>query len=319
MKVREIFDRIIERGIKSDVRGRKGINGVLKEAKKEYDKLSKERKKYFDKEKLKNPFDDSRILHIADDKDVKDVIVGIDVDVQDLLLVDRLRDKGQNIDLVSAHHPCGRATPIFPGVMRLQADMHEKFGVPIHIAEALIEEREKQISRRVLTGNSERVTDAAKHLGISLMCTHTPSDNCVSDFLQKLFDKKKPRLVGEIIDVLYEISEYQIAAKNNCPPKVFAGTDKRRAGKIFVDMTGGTTGNKKSLEKLSSAGVGTIVGMHIPEEHREEAEKHSMNVVIAGHISSDTLGMNLVYDAVVKAGKPKTHEFSGFRRVERKA
>ncbi len=318
MKAKEIFEKIIERGIKSDVRGRKGISEVLKQVKNEYDKLPKNRKKYLDKERLKNPFDDSRILHIADDVDVKDIIVGIDVDVPDLLLVDRLRDKGQNIDLVSAHHPCGRATPIFPAVMRLQADMHHKFGVPIHIAEALIEEREKEIGRKVLVGNSERVTDAAKHLGISLMCTHTPADNSVSDFLQKLFDKKKPRLVGDILDILYEIPEYRIAAENNCPPKVFSGADSRRTGRIFVDMTGGTTGNKKSLEKLSSAGVGTIVGMHIPDEHREEAEKHSMNVVIAGHISSDTLGMNLVYDAVVKAGKPRIHEFSGFRRVVRK-
>ena len=318
MKVRQIFDKIIERGIESDVREKKGIKAVLDQAKKEYKGLADERKKYFDMEKLTNPFDDSRILHIADDVDVQDIIVGIDVDVQDLLLVDRLREKGQNIDLVCAHHPCGRAAPIFSGVMKLQADLHYKFGVPIHIAEALIEEREKEVGRRVLVGNSERVTDAAKRLGISLMCTHTPADNCVSDYLQKLFDKKKPRLVGDIIDILYGIPEYQMSAEANSPPKIYVGSESRRAGNIFVDMTGGTTGNKKSLEKLSAAGVGTVVGMHIPEDHRKEAEKHSMNVVIAGHISSDSLGMNIVLDAVENRGKPKIHEFSGYRRVARK-
>lgn len=317
MKVQEIFERIIERGIKADVRGKKGIDEALKQVKKDYEKLPKERQKYFDTEKLTNPFDDSRILHIAGNGDVKDMIVGIDVEVQDLLLADRLREKGNNIDLVVSHHPVGKAVMTFPGVMRIQADLHNKLGVPIHIAEALIEEREKEVGRRVLVGNSERITDAAKYLGLSLICTHTPADNSVTDFLQKLFDKKKPRLVGDIIDILYEIPEYRMAAQNNCPPKVFAGSENRRAGRIFVDMTGGTTGNKKSLEKLSAAGVGTIVGMHIPDEHREEAEKHSMNVVIAGHISSDTLGMNLVLDAAVKGTKVKVHEFSGFRRVER--
>jgi hypothetical protein len=318
MKVREVFDKIIERGIKSDVRGAKGIAEVLKQAKEDYDKLPKNRKGYFDKDRLKNPFDDSRVLHIADDKDVKDVIVGIDIDGSDLLLVDRLRERGQNIDLVIGHHPIGRAVPIFPSVMRIQADMHYKFGVPIHIAEALIEEREKEVGRRVLVGNSERVTDVARCLGISLMCTHTPADNCVTDHLQKFFDRKKPRLVQDVVNALYEIPEYRTSAENNCPPKIFAGGENRRAGKVFVDMTGGTTGNKKSLERLSEAGVGTIVGMHIPDEHRKEAEKFSMNVVIAGHISSDTLGMNIVLDAVVKRGVPRVHEFSGFRRVSRK-
>ena len=318
MKVWEIFEKIIERGIKSDVRGKKGIDSVLKEAQKEYDGLPKEKKEYFDKDRLKNPYDDSRVLHVAGDGEVSDVIVGIDVDGSDLLLVDRLREKGKNIDLVISHHPCGRATPIFPGVMRLQADLHFKFGVPIHIAEGLIEERAQEVSRRVLVGNSERVTDVARYLGISLMCTHTPADNSVTDFLQKIFDKKKPYLVSDILETLYEIPEYQMAAQNNCPPKVFAGSEKRRAGRVFVDMTGGTTGNKKSMEKLSAAGVGTIVGMHIPDEHRKEAEENKMNVVIAGHISSDTLGMNLVLDAFVKNNMPRVHEFSGFRRVARK-
>jgi hypothetical protein len=318
MKVNEVFQKIIERGIKADVRGKKGIEESLKQVKKDYEKLPKERQRYFDKEKLNNPFDDSRVLYVAGDGEVKSMIVGIDIEIQDLLLVDKLREKGEKIDLVVSHHPIGKAVMTFPGVMHLQADLHNKFGVPIHIAEALIEEREREVSRRVLVGNSERITMAAKYLGISLICTHTPADNCVTDYLQKIFDKRKPRLVGEIIDILYEIPEYQMAAENNCPPRIFAGSEGRRAGKIFVDMTGGTTGNKKSLEKLSAAGVGTIVGMHIPDEHREEAEKHSMSVVIAGHISSDTLGMNLVLDGVVKETKIKVHEFSGYRRVERK-
>ena len=50
MKVQEIFDRIIERGIKADVRGKKGIEEALDQTKKDFEKLPKERQKYFDKE-----------------------------------------------------------------------------------------------------------------------------------------------------------------------------------------------------------------------------------------------------------------------------
>ncbi len=42
--------------------------------------------------------------------------------------------------------------------------------------------------------------------------------------------------------------------------------------------------------------------MHISEEHKKEAEDAHLNVVIAGHISSDSLGMNLFLDELEKKG-----------------
>ena len=56
--------------------------------------------------------------------------------------------------------------------------------------------------------------------------------------------------------------------------------------------------------------------MHISEDHRKEAEKHHVNVVIAGHISSDTLGVNLLFD---KALSPDVEVVatSGFKRNKR--
>jgi hypothetical protein len=42
-----------------------------------------------------------------------------------------------------------------------------------------------------------------------------------------------------------------------------------------------------------------------------------MNVEIAGHISSDNLGVNLMLDEVQKKGRLKIVACSGFRRFER--
>jgi len=42
--------------------------------------------------------------------------------------------------------------------------------------------------------------------------------------------------------------------------------------------------------------VGTIVGMHMSQEHLKNAEKYNINVDIAGHIPSDNLGVNLLLD-----------------------
>ena len=87
----------------------------------------------------------------------------------------------------------------------------------------------------------------------------------------------------------------------------------------MVDMTGGTEGSKNAFEKLSAAGVGTIVAMHFTEEHLKQAEKHHINVVIAGHISSDNVGINIILDHIIKKGKEKLEIIgcSGFRRKKR--
>jgi putative NIF3 family GTP cyclohydrolase 1 type 2 len=59
------------------------------------------------------------------------------------------------------------------------------------------------------------------------------------------------------------------------------------------------------------------VGMHLSEDHRKEAEKNHLNVVIAGHISSDTLGLNLLIDGLTKSESIEILDCSGFKRFSR--
>ena len=78
---------------------------------------------------------------------------------------------------------------------------------------------------------------------------------------------------------------------------------ERRCGKIAItEITGGTEGSPKLYEKMAIAGIGTVIGMHISEEHKKEAEAAHINVVIAGHMSSDSLGVNLFLDELEKRG-----------------
>jgi hypothetical protein len=81
-------------------------------------------------------------------------------------------------------------------------------------------------------------------------------------------------------------------------------------------MTGGTEGPADALNRLSASGVDTLVGMHYGEEFRKRAEELHMNLVIAGHISSDTLGMNLILDRIESKGV-KVYCTSGIVRVRR--
>ncbi len=105
--------------------------------------------------------------------------------------------------------------------------------------------------------------------------------------------------------------------KKNAGPRILIGEAKKKAGKVFVDMTGGTEGPKRIFPRLSQAGVGTIVAMHLSEEHFKNAKTEFINVVIASHIASDTLGLNLLLDGLEKKEKLKIIPCSGYVRIRR--
>ncbi len=313
-----LYNFAIDWGIRNDPRGKRFVNSLLEKQRKSYKKLEKKQKELFDEEKFTNPYSDTRILFGDIEKPIKSILVGIDIEIGEVVLADRLRESGKSIDLVLAHHPEGRAMANFYEVMDMQADILNKFGVPINVAEGILEERIKEVERGVLPVNHTRAVDAARLLGVEMACVHTPADNGVTNFLQKRFDRLKPVFLSEIIDNLLDIPEYRHAALNNAGPRIIAGGPDGRVGKVFVDMTGGTSGSKEAYEKMAHAGVGTIIGMHIGEDHLEEAKKNHVNVVIAGHIASDNVGVNPLLDAVIgKYGGIEIHSCSGFTRVAR--
>ncbi|MBI5639208.1 MAG: NGG1p interacting factor NIF3 [Nitrospirae bacterium] len=317
MKLSDIYQKAVEAGMAHDPRGRDAVLRDLQNAQQRYGELKPDEKEYFDSESLKNPYADSRILHGNGEEEVRAILVGIDIEVGEVLLAESLKNTGKPIDLILSHHPEGTAYANLYSVMHMQSDILNRFGVPINIAEDLMEGRAKEIERRLMPLNHTRAVDASRLLRFPFLCLHTPADNMVVNYLQKLFDGKKPDTINDVLVLLRDIAEYKEAAHNGTGPAILVGSKTRRAGKIFVDMTGGTEGSKEIFESLTSAGVNTIVAMHISEEHRKEAEKNHLNVVVAGHISSDNLGVNLLFDEIFKETPVEIFECSGFHRISR--
>lgn len=317
MKLIQLYKKAIQIGIENDPRGKDEVLKDLEKRKKEYESIPEKKREFFDIESLENPYSDSRILFGTGEEEIKTIIVGIDMEVGEVVLADSLRKNGTPVDLILSHHPEGSAYARLFSVMHMQADILGRFGVPINIAESLMEGRIKEVERKLMPINHTRAVDAARLLNIPFMCLHTPADNMVTTYLQKLFDEKKPYTLDDVIDLLLEIPEYRDAEKNNAGPKILIGNKKRKAGKIFVDMTGGTEGAKDIFHSIALSGINTIVAMHLSEEHRKEAEKNHINIVIAGHIASDNLGLNLLLDKITEGEDIKILECSGFRRIKR--
>jgi putative NIF3 family GTP cyclohydrolase 1 type 2 len=315
MKLGDIYRSSIEIGMENDPRGYDEVLERLNEKKKKFEGLTEEKKEEFDQESLSNPYADTRLLYGDTEREIEAILTGIDVDVGEILLADRLREKGLSNVLVLAHHPTSTGLTGLYEVMDLQNDMLASFGVPINVAEKLMKDRIEEVQRGLLSSNNNRALDAARLLDIPLMCCHTPADNCANKFVQRKITQANPRTVQDVLRVLKEMPEYQESMKRKTGPELIVGKNTDRAGKVIVEFTGGTSGSGRVYEKLSQAGVGTIVTMHMKEDHRKLAKDHHLNAIIASHICSDSLGMNIILDEFEK--KIKIESFSGFYRVSR--
>ncbi len=304
MNIQEIYKLAIEMGIKADFRSKEKIEKKLKRESDKYKELSADKKELFDKERMTNPYLDSRIHFDGGNKTIKKIMAGIDIDTSELMMARYISNHEKpEFDLVLGHHPEGKALADLSDVMHLQAEMLSQYGVPINVAEGLMKVRIGEVSRGVSASNHFKEVDAARLLKMNFMNVHTPCDNLVARFVEAKINKDKPETVGDVIKSLLEIPEYREGQIRGAGPRLFTGSEENSVGKIaFSEITGGTSGSAKMYEKMSHAGIGTIISMHQSEEHRKEAEKAHINVVIAGHISSDSIGMNLFLDELEKKG-----------------
>lgn len=289
-------------GMEADPRGKDGVKRYLARQKKILEDTPKARKDNFDKETLVNPYTDTRIL-VGDLKtNVKRVMAGIDSNGAEVLLADRLTEKGTKIDLLIGHHPAGHALASLHEVMDLQLDTFADNGVPENVAYSLLQDSIGFVKRRFGPLNHSQAVDAAKLLGIPLLALHTVWDNIGDAFMKKYMkDKTFDRLV-DVLEYISKIPEFKEAEKGKNGPSIVSGSDNSRPGKIMVTFTGGTNVQKELYMELAKAGVGTLVEMHIPEESLIELKKAHINAIDVGHMAADSIGANIFLDELEKQG-----------------
>ena len=319
MKLKQLYKRTIEIGIEADPRDKKYIQRLLKKQADKMKHLEGKEKKYFDEERTWNPYHDSRIHVGTGEEDVKTLAVGIDIETPELLLIDRLRQQGKKIDCVLVHHPEGRALADLEKVMPLQADVYLAAGVPLNQSDYLLAPRMSRIWRAIHADNLTRHVQAARWLNIPMFNCHTVTDNLVWRFMEKTICKKEWDDLGEIVNAIHDIEEYDHYAKFGSPAFIANGSRSNRPGKVVAtEFTGGTNGPEELIEAQAAAGVGTILAMHFTEKEVELGKKHNVHLIQCNHMAADSLGVNLLLDKLQKEEKKlDVVELSGFVRVER--
>lgn len=320
MKLKQLYKRTIEIGIEADPRGKKLIEKQLKKHADRQKKLDGKEKDYADDERTWNPYSDSRILNGKGDEEVQRLMIGVDIETPEVLLADRLREKGEKIDCIMIHHPEGRALADLEKVMPLQADVYAAAGVPVNQTEALLKPRMDRIFRSIHADNFLRTERAAELLGIPAFTCHTVTDNLVWRLMEKTICQKPWDEIGEIINALHDFPEYDHYARKGSPALIVNGSSSNRPGKIVATgFTGGTNGPEELMEQQAAAGVGTILCMHFTEKEVEIGRKHNMNLIQCNHMASDAIGINLLLDILSKEEKKlDVLPVAGFVRFKRK-
>jgi hypothetical protein len=235
------------------------------------------------------------------DGDVRRVFVGIDVDVGELLLARTL-----GVDGVIAHHPIGSKARLgLPEVIeRHEAQMIAE-GIPAGVAHETMLARQRPVARAVHTTNYDRVADAARQLNMPVMNVHLAADiigrQYFIDFVRRVVDGKATT-VGGLIGELKTIPEMEAS---RVQPELWLGQPENPVGRWVVQMAAGTNGGAPVYRTYYEHGITTILAMHIDDRDLRELEQLQLpgaNLVITGHMPSDSIGMNRLIDALESQG-----------------
>ncbi len=237
---------------------------------------------------------------VVEGENIKKVLVGVDMGTAELLLAKEL-----GVDCVIGHHPIGDTTRTkFTEVMKNQINRMIDAGVPINKAQKVITPRIEEVSVGLHPANYDQATSAARLLRMPYIGIHTPCDiiaeRTVQEHMDKVFNNNPKATIQDLIDELMTMPEYKNSLSE---PMVRVGGKDDYCGKPFVTMAGGTGGGAEVFKAYFDAGVGTLVTMHIPVADIKKVKEHGIgNVLVAGHMSSDSVGINGLMVELEKRG-----------------
>lgn len=228
-------------------------------------------------------------------------LFGIDMETPELLLAKEL-----GFDLVISHHPGGdRAVLDFPDVMTRLVEFMKDHGVPDETARKAVDSKVFNARCSAHLSNFDRATSAARLLGIPYMNVHLPLDEIGRKRMVEAASSLGPlETVADLVRRFHEkLPEFREA-----PTEIDlrVGAPSAPLGNVAIIHAGGTNGGYPVASTLYGHGVDTVVYIHCSgadsEKLRDEYQNKGKNLVITGHMVSDSLGINPFVDELERRG-----------------
>lgn len=221
-------------------------------------------------------------------KNIKRVLFGIDADVPELLIAKRM-----GYDAVISHHPKGGLAIVdYHQVFSRHIQLMTDAGVPEDEARKAVCRKLASLEVEMHARNYAHAVDMAKILKMPYMNIHTPLDELGRRKMARIVshETKREATIGDVVSALEGIPEF---AKATTDIKIRIGKAADPAGKTVVSHGAGTNGGYEVAKAYFEHGVDTLIYIHIsPSDLEKLRYDASGNLIITGHIASDSIGIN---------------------------
>ncbi|MFX0013113.1 MAG: hypothetical protein ACFFB2_04735 [Promethearchaeota archaeon] len=229
---------------------------------------------------------------------ISKVLYGIDIGATELLYA-----KKHEYDAVIAHHPVGVVNQ-FKVFYRHMEQLVSK-GVPKEIAQKVVDKKILGLKFGIHAHNYEMIPSFARLIGIPFLNIHCPSDELgrrlITTSIKELVEKKENPLLSEVKAHLE--SSFPEFREAQTVIEIAKGNGDSPLGNWIFSHGALTNGGFKIAECYFQHDVDTVIYIHIaPAELFQILNLNSGQLLITGHLASDSIGINPFLDRLEENG-----------------
>jgi hypothetical protein len=145
-----------------------------------------------------------------------------------------------------------------------------------------------------------QVVEAAERMKMPLMNVHLPCDEIGRHVMDAALSKAGPK-VGDVVKALLALPEFRVS---EIKPEIVLGDLEAVRGRTKLAVAAGTNGGYAIGKAYFTHGIDTLVYMHIDTDElkRLREDPTSRNLVLLGHESGDSVGINPFLAALRERG-----------------
>ncbi|MFW9903873.1 MAG: hypothetical protein ACFFFH_06035 [Candidatus Thorarchaeota archaeon] len=231
-------------------------------------------------------------------ENIRNILYGIDIGVAELYYA-----KDQGFDCVIAHHPVGLINHYL--VFQRHLEQLISKNVSIETAQKVIEKRMMGFKFGSHARNYDAVPSFARLIKIPFLNIHCPSDElgrrlistCIENFEEEI---KNPILSDVKIHLESSFSEF---SKAQTKIEIAKGNKSDPLGNWIFSHGAFTNGGYEIADCYYQHGIDTVIYIHIaPAELFKILALDCGQLLITGHLASDSIGINPFLDRLEEKG-----------------
>lgn len=228
---------------------------------------------------------------------IKKILFGIDIDSSDLYYA-----KAAGYDAVIAHHPQASVIDAYE-VYNDHIKVMKSFGVPEDAAIRAVENKCEELRVSAHMKNFDDTASVARMLNIPFLNIHQPLDEIGRRLMQEKVDQVCIDEKATLKDIVTALGSFKEMKAARTKVELLIGDENQKPGRTVVAHGTYTNGGYDVANAYFENGVSTVVYIHIsyPDYVRLKREAKG-NLIVSGHIASDSVGINPFVDALRDRG-----------------